>query len=483
MRVLFAASECRPFASSGGLADVLEALPIAVQGRGVPSARVMPLYRRIREAHAESIRPTGIAFDVPMGDEFWPCEIFALERDDLTTYLVSREELYDRSELYGLATRPYGDNLERFLFFQKAVVLLLDQFHGADHFTHVHLNDWQTGLVPLYLHFGADGKGRVVRETSVFTIHNLAYQGVFPAAKFRLTNLPNHLFNMRNMEFFGQFSMMKAALVAADVLTTVSPTYAREIQTPENGCALDGVLKEQSAKLHGILNGVDYRQWNPATDNLIHAHFSADHLAGKTLCRKELLREFNLPESDSALVIGMVCRLTEQKGVNLIAEAMPELMARDIRFVLLGSGEEMYHQLVKSWLEQYPERFAARLGFDNALAHRIEAGADAFLMPSRFEPCGLNQMYSLKYGTLPIVTNTGGLADTIEDIDVRDGGAHAGTGFKLAAYDKASLLEALDRAIAAFGARTKWKKAMKRAMGQDFSWDRAAEAYLRLYGQ
>ncbi len=482
MRVLFAASECRPFASSGGLADVLEALPIAVQGRGVPTARVLPLYRRIREAHAGSIRRTGIAFEVPMGDDTWPCEIFALERDGLTTYLVSREELYDRSELYGLTTRPYGDNLERFLFFQKAVVMLLDQFHGNDHFTHIHLNDWQTGLVPLYLHFGADGKGRVVKEKSVFTIHNLAYQGVFPAAKFRLTNLPNHLYNMRNIEFFGQFSMMKAALVASDVLATVSPTYAQEIQSPANGCALDGVLREQAYKLHGILNGVDYRQWNPDTDELIPAHFSAEHPAGKTLCRRELLREFNLPDSDSALVIGMVCRLTEQKGIDLVSAAMPELMARNLRLILLGSGEEMYQKMVESWQAQYPERFAARIGFDNALAHRIEAGADAFLMPSRFEPCGLNQMYSLKYGTLPIVTNTGGLADTIEDIDPRDGGANAGTGFKLTGYDKAGLLDAVDRALAAFSSRSKWKKAMKRAMTQDFSWDRAADAYLRIYG-
>ena len=481
MRVLFASSECRPYASTGGLADVLEALPIALKGRGVSCARVMPLYRRIRENFAAAIRPTGISFDIPMADESWPCEIHFLERDGITTYLVGREELFDRSEIYGTASRPYGDNLERFVFFQKAVVMLIDQFHGADHPAVVHLNDWQTALIPLFLHFGADGKGRVVREKTVFTIHNLAYQGVFPAAKFRHTNLPAHLFNMRNMEFYGQFNMMKAAIVAADILSTVSPTYAREIQTPELGCALDGVLREHRSKLRGILNGVDYRQWNPETDPLIAARFSPTQLEGKTLCRKELLQLFQLEAAETDLVLGMVCRLTEQKGIDLLAEAMPELMQKPVRFVLLGSGEERYQDLVKQWRQDYPGKFGVRLGFDNTLAHQIEAGADAFLMPSRFEPCGLNQMYSLKYGTLPVVNNTGGLADTIEDIVPTEHGARTGTGFKLARYDKAGLLEAVDRAIHTFANRGRWRKAVKRAMGVDFSWDRAADEVLRLY--
>jgi len=415
-------------------------------------------------------------FSIPMGDTAHEAEIWIHDDDEAPTYFIRRDEYFDRSQLYGLPHRDYDDNFARFCFFQKAVVALVDAVGGVQI---VHANDWQTGLLPYYLARGIDGYGRSHRERVVFTIHNLAYQGIFPISDFALSNLPPSLFRLDTFEFYGKFSCMKAGLTGSHRVTTVSPTYAREIQTEAGGCGLDGVIKETAGRLTGILNGVDYEVWNPEIDpHLVRNYSARNFVAEKEACRADLLAAMGLKPAATLSVIGLVGRLADQKGLDILAEAMPRLMKKRIQMVLLGTGQAKYEQLCREWMKTWPGRFAARIGFDNALAHKIEAGADLFLMPSRFEPCGLNQMYSLRYGTPPIVHATGGLEDTVADVQESPAG---GTGFKFREYTASALLQAVDRALEFKSDTAAWNALRGRAMTIDYSWDRSARDYITLY--
>jgi starch synthase len=392
-------------------------------------------------------------------------------------YFVENERLFGaRRGIYGDGGGDYPDNAERFTFLARAALALPAAAGMRPRI--VHANDWQTGLLPFLLRHEHARDPALAGARTVFTIHNLAYQGVFPKEVVPHLGLPWNVFRHEAMEFFDQLSFMKAGLTFADALTTVSPTYAREILTPEGGAGLDALLRHRRADLQGILNGIDVEEWDPATDPHLPAHFSARALGGKARCKAALQRELGLPERADVPLVAMVSRLAEQKGVNLVVAALPDLILRDVQVAVLGSGERQYEAAFVTAARDRPDRMAARIGFDEALAHRLEAGADAFLMPSRFEPCGLNQMYSLRYGTVPIVRAVGGLEDTVEDYD----GWNRGTGFKFRDYTPAALLLAVRRALETWRDRRAWRGIVSRGMAQDFSWNRSAASYEALYG-
>ncbi|HPG01067.1 MAG TPA: glycogen synthase GlgA [Kiritimatiellia bacterium] len=475
MKIVFAASEMVPFASTGGLADVAAALPKAMMKRDAQVWRVMPLYRHVAEGPF-LLKDTGLRLDIPVGFRMYKAEVWMTDDPPPATYFIRRDEFFDRSQLYSLPDRDYDDNFERFVFFQKAVVALIDALGWRPDV--VHCSDWQTGLIPLFLRHGVHGMGRERREKVVFTIHNLAYQGIFPGSQYSLTNLPFPAFNVDCLEFYGNINCIKGGITGADVVTTVSKTYAQEIQTEEFGCGLQGVLTRMGDRLTGIVHGADYASWDPASDVFLVQGYNADDPAGKKACKEELIRMMNLKIGVETPLLGMVSRLVDQKGLDILADAMPALMKLDIGFVLLGAGQDKYHALCRQWAEQWPGKFAVSIGYDNPLAHKIEAGSDIYLMPSRFEPCGLNQLYSLRYGTLPVVHSTGGLEDTIEDI-AADG--TTGTGFKFKTYTSDALVGAVKRSLDMFGNKQAWDLVVRRAMKEDFSWERAADEYLLLY--
>jgi len=480
-RVLFVSSEARPFASTGGLADVAGALPAELIRQGVPVDRVMPLYRRVVEGRGDDsyrLERTPLTLPIPLGNEEIPAEIHVTEFDGGLTYFIGCEEFFDRTELYALPHREYRDNYLRFLFFQKAVVALIDALGTP--YDLVHLHDWQAGLLPLFLTHGIRGTGRGGREKTVMTIHNLAYQGVYPATGLYHTNLPgNMLSQYPELEYYGNVNFLKAGLIGADRVNTVSPTYAAEILTPEFGCGLEGVLRSLPNPVAGIVNGVDTHVWNPGTDGALPATYTGRALKGKGTCKSALCGELGFADPDADLpLFVMVTRLVEQKGLDILKEAMEHFLSLPLRFALLGSGQEEYHDWVKDANRRWPDGFKGILGYDVDLSHRLEAGGDFFLMPSRFEPCGLNQLYSLRYGTLPIVNPTGGLKDTVTDLRAHPG---EGTGFHLRSYTAESLLECVRDAVTLYHQKTELRKVRQRGMNQDVSWSRTAGGYLALY--
>ncbi|MCX6996904.1 MAG: glycogen synthase GlgA [Kiritimatiellaeota bacterium] len=478
MKIVYVASEINPYASTGGLADVAGALPRALaKFPGAEVLRIMPLYRMVAE-RGFALQDTGLRLDIPVGFRTLPAEIWRADEESPRTYFVRRDEFFDRSHLYGSPDKDYDDNFERFVFFQKAVVALIDALKLQPDI--VNCNDWQTGLLPLFLRQGIRGMGREQREHAVFTIHNLAFQGIFNGAQYGITNLPFLYFNMDGLEFYGNISSMKAGIAYAERVTTVSRTYAQEIQTDAFGCGLQGLLSRLSGKLIGIQNGVDYADWDPATDRQIAAPFSAAKLEGKEVCRQSLARQLGLTLKPGRPLLGMVTRLTDQKGLDLLSRAMPELMQRDVTLVLLGLGQEKYHDLCRQWAQTWPDRFAAKLDFDTSLARRIIAGSDIMLMPSRFEPCGLNHLYGLRYGTIPLVHAVGGLDDTVAPVANQ---AQPGNGFKFKAYAPAALLSAVDEALGCYRDPAAWRRVMTRNMALDFSWSKQAVGYMEMYRQ
>ena len=473
LNLLFVTSECVPYASTGGLGDVASALPIALRDLGHVCVRVMPFYRQVWERGHE-VEPTGLFLEVPMDHQILTAEILRSSSDTVETYFVKFDGFFDRPGLYNEAYGDYHDNVWRFCFFQKAAVALGRALGRA--FDVAHANDWQTGLMPLLLRHGYDGVAGP-GTPCVFTIHNLAYQGHFADFDFRLTGLPRECYAVPGVEFWGGMNFMKAGIANAAKVTTVSRTYAEEIQTPEHGYGMENLLRHRAGDLVGVVNGIDSEVWNPATDPHLPARFDAKSLAGKAACKRELLARFGLDPGSTAPLMAIVTRLASQKGIDLIGTCMPEMMARDLRFVLLGSGDPRYERWARDWQRTWPDRFAAHIGFDPALAHQVEAGADLYLMPSVYEPCGLNQMYSLRYGTIPIVTPTGGLVDTVRPQTA----TRNGTGFVLRDHSPAALLEQLDLALRLYGNRRRWTPLVKRAMAEDFSWMRAAKEYEALY--
>ncbi|QDT36438.1 glycogen synthase GlgA [Stratiformator vulcanicus] len=483
MRIVLAASEAVPFAKTGGLADVTTALAKALTDAGHQVWIILPNYERIiRRSVAGPFESTGIRLEIPVGQNLVEGSVVwsTVPDTDIPVLLIDQPEYFDRDGLYGDKTGEFTDNSARFIFFSRAVLETCRMMALRPDI--VHANDWQTGLVPALLATEFGDRPGFDKTGSVFTIHNLAYQGNFAHWDMQMTGLSWEYFNWRQMEHFGGLNLLKTGIVFGDVVTTVSPTYAWEITTPEGGCGLDGVLDERGDDLVGILNGIDETIWNPETDPHLPANFDAKtwHV-GKGTCKTALQREFGLPERSDVPLFGMISRMADQKGFDLIAGAAEELVELDLQMCFLGTGDPRYETLVRHLSNSYPDKVAATVGFNEALAHRIEAGCDAYLMPSRYEPCGLNQIYSLAYGTIPIVRAVGGLKDTVVDATpeaLRNGTA---TGFRFNDYTSAGLLDAVTRAVAAFSKPEAWRQLVQNAMGRDFTWSRSAQEYVGVY--
>lgn len=476
MKVLVVSSEIVPFAKTGGLADVTGTLPKVLRRKGVEVDCILPKYKTVTEGN-HRLEPVGSRIKVPIGNREEEGNILVTRlNDDVNFYLVQNERYFNRDFLYGTNEGDYVDNAERFIFFSRAVLEFL--VHNQMRYDIIHANDWQTGLIPVYLKTIYSGHDVFSKIASVLTIHNLGYQGLFWSHDMPLTGLGWEMYTPQALEFYGKINFLKGGLVFSDVLNTVSETYAKEIQTEEFGFGLEGVLYGERDNLFGILNGVDYEIWSPETDPHIKANYRPDDLSGKLVCKKDLLDEYGFSSETETPVVGIISRLVAQKGFDILYEIGSKLAGLDVRFVVLGTGERTYEEFFSEMASRYPSKFGVKIAYDDVIAHKIEAGADMLLMPSRYEPCGLNQIYSLKYGTVPIVRNTGGLADTVVDIDEQPG---RGTGFKFYQYDSALLFETVARALSWYHKKEDWKKMMIRGMGQDFSWDVSASQYLDLY--
>ncbi len=474
MRILYAAPEAAPFAKTGGLADVAGSLPPALAKLGHDVSVVMPRYRQV-DADAYKLKPVATFF-VPLGTWKERCDVLKGRMGrNVTVYFINKDIYYDRPELYRSAKADYPDNAERFIFFSRAVLELCTALNIRPDI--VHCNDWQTGLVPLYLKKFYGASAALGRTRSVFTVHNLGYQGLFWHWDMRLTGLDWDVFTPGGIEFWGKMNLLKSGLVYADIITTVSKTYSREIQTPEYGHGLNGVLRERAKDLFGIVNGIDYGEWDPSRDRDIPRPYSTARIAGKPACKKKLLADLGLPDSGAPL-IGMVTRLAVQKGLDILTDALPEIMSLGAQFVILGTGDVKYGRLLTRAAERYPDRMRVLLQYNDVLARNIYAGSDLFLMPSHYEPCGLGQMIALRYGTVPVVRRTGGLADTVMDFDNRTGW---GTGFLFDEYSAAALVQCLGRALEVYGNPVAWKRLMLAGMRQDFSWKQSAKEYVKVY--
>lgn len=485
MRILMAASEMAPYSTEGGLGNVLASLPAALGKLGEEVAVVSPLYRGVREA-ADAIgaplkRVKGGAFSVPMGDAAVPAVAWRSKASGtgVTAYFLQNDRYYDRDGYYTRRSdnRDYEDNSERFVFLSRGTVELCRALNLEPDIIHTH--DWPTGLVPIYVKHVYESD--FPKTASVFTIHNIAYQGLFSQGDMSLAGLPPSLFTWQTLEYYGRLSFLKAGLVGADVLTTVSANYAEAIQTEESGCGMQGVLRERSADLYGITNGVDTTEWNPANDPLIPANYTVDDLSGKDKCKRKLQERFGLRPEPKVPLIGMVCGLVEQEGLDLLEETLPGLLERDVQFVVLGQGEPKYHAFLVRMQSEHPRSCGVLLEHNEEVAHLIEAGADMILMPTRYEPCGMNQLYSMLYGTVPIVAATGGLAGTVTDCSPEALKAGEATGFVFEQYGTEALVEAVDRALVLYPDRRRWRRLMRNGMRQDWSWERSAAEYLRVY--
>jgi starch synthase len=475
LSVLFVASECAPYAKTGGLGDVVGALPKALHRRGVDARVVVPLYSGMPWRSLEVLE--GV-LSVPMGGwtEHAAVRLGQLPGSTVPVYFIEHRRYFDRPFLYGPPGHGYSDNIERFALLSRAALILADALGFVPDVVHAH--DWQAGLAPVYLDTVYWGRP-LHASASVLTIHNLEYQGVAGPSAMHVTGLGPEHFNSREFEHFGTLNLMKAALYHATELSTVSPTYAREIQTPAHGFGLDGVLRDRSSVLRGILNAIDTDDWDPATDRHIAAHYDAGDLSGKAACKAALQREAGLPVRADLPVFSVVSRLVRQKGLDVLVAALDRILSLDLQLVILGTGDPDLAARLGQVSAARGDRLRFWGEFSNPRAHRIEAGADFFLMPSRFEPCGLSQMYSLRYGTLPIVRATGGLADTVVNYDESRG---EGTGFVLQDLNSGSLFDTIGWAAATWYHRPQHVEVMRlRAMAQDFSWDHAAREYEALY--
>ncbi|WP_438483442.1 glycogen synthase GlgA [Oleiharenicola lentus] len=476
MRIVHATSELFPYLKTGGLADMVAALTGALADNGHELAIFMPGYRSVLDGpHVAGAKPSH-KLKVEMGDAFLAGDVYTIElRKNVSLYLVCREEFFDRKLPYWTGERDYDDNDARFIFFQKAVVELLRLTDFKADIVHCH--DWQTGLLPLFLREAERRYSVTLALKTVFTIHNIAYQGIFPRKSFKLTNLPDDLMTIDALEYFDQMCMLKGGIVFADKVTTVSSQYAKEIQTPEFGNGMDGVIGTRLDDLHGFINGIDTAVWNPAKDKTIPARYSVDNMQGKEACRTALLKEFGWNPKFKGPIFGKVCRFTAAKGLDLVLGAKDFFLKENCRLVVLGSGEKKYEETFRELAKEHSGKIAVCVRHDEAMSHLVEAGSDFFLMPSLFEPCGLNQMYSQAYGTIPLVSRVGGLADTVTDIDADVG---AGTGLVFAPKQE-EFEAALKRALALHADRPRYAAAQRRAMQKDFSWTKAVAAYEKLY--
>jgi starch synthase len=474
MNVVFAASECVPYSKTGGLADVAGALPKALAELGHSVSVYLPRYKQTKLSDAKVLLPS---VTVPFDDRYRFCTVLdGGQHSGVRFYFIDYPPFFDRAALYGSPAGDYPDNAERFALYSRAV-LEASKILGVPQIFHCH--DWQTALIPVLLRTSYADDPVFRNSATLFTIHNMGYQGLFPPDTLPLLMLPWDLFTIDKMEFFGKVNFLKGALAFSDFINTVSRKYSQEIQTPEYGFGLEGVLKERAATVTGILNGVDYSEWSPERDAYIARQYSINDLEGKQECRRDLLEQFGLAHANPEFpLIGIVSRFAAQKGFDLIAQVANELARLPLTMTVLGSGDKEYEETFRRLQHLFPHKFAVKVAYNNAIAHKIEAGADMFLMPSRYEPCGLSQIYSLKYGTVPIVRATGGLDDTIEAWNPV---AEKGTGFKFTSYSGAALLASMKEALQAFQDKAKWKKLMINGMSKDFSWAASAREYARLY--
>ena len=477
MKILLASSEVFPFSKTGGLADMVAALARALAQAGHEACVVTPLYRGILKKFPK-IKRENWEFNLPLGEDWVQGGLWSLEPEKgLKIYFVEQPEFFDRAGIYHENNISYADNPERYIFFSKCVVHLARYLPWRADVVHVH--DWQGALVPAMLQQQKrEGWGNA--PVSCLTIHNLAYQGVFPPETYALTGLADDFFHTDGAEFFGYLNCLKAGIAFADIITTVSPRYAREITTPEFGCALDGLLRQRFERLVGILNGVDYQEWNPAKDPHLFKNFSVTRLAGKRAGKAALQKLLGLPVKADAPLFGTVSRLAEQKGVDIQLGALEEMLNSEMQFVLLGSGSPVYENAYRALAARYPRNVVIRIGYDETLSHRIEAGCDFFLMPSQFEPCGLNQMYSLRYGTIPVVRAVGGLDDSVIDFNQNPARAN---GIKFHEYSVRALSKAIRKAIAIYSEPKLLALYRRNGMKANFSWEQAVEQYLATYKQ
>ncbi len=476
LNIVFASSEVHPFSKTGGLADVTGALPKALVALGHDVKIITPFYKQTMKGNFDIKRFSKKIF-VQLGEKIVEGELATTKlANKIDVIFIVKDEYYQRDELYKSGTADYKDNAERFTFFSKAVLAALEELDIKPDILHCH--DWQTGLIGSFLRILEPNNIFFSKTKTVFTIHNLAYQGLFWHYDMHMTNLPWEVFTPEGIEFYGKMNFLKAGLVYSDVLTTVSRKYSEEIKTVEYGCGLEGVLIKRSKDLYGILNGVDYDEWSPQKDHFIASSYSVNDLAGKTECKKALIQEFGLTLTPQQPLLGIVSRLVDQKGFDLLSEIIEPLLSQDAGLVVLGSGEDKYQEQLKEMAQKYPGKIGVRIGFDIGLSHRIEAGCDFFLMPSRFEPCGLNQIYSLKYGTIPIVRATGGLDDTIQDFDPQ---TLQGNGFKFQEYSEKALWAKIQEALEIYRHPEIFRFIIKNAMKCDFSWENSAKQYEEIY--
>lgn len=453
MKILFVSSEVVPFAKTGGLADVSGSLPIFLEKLGPEVKIAMPKYRAIKLKGPKGIvgKHTEVLF-------------------------IDNDKYFDREQLYGDRSGDYPDNLERFAYFSRTCLEMLKKINFKPDV--IHCNDWQSSLIPVYLKTIFKNDPFYAGIKTMLTIHNLAYQGVFDKSQYPQTGLGWDLFTVDGLEFYGKVNILKGGILFADIITTVSPTYAQEIQTREFGYGLEGVLKRRSADLRGILNGIDYEVWNPKTDKNIAKTYDAYTSEDKSINKEDLQRISGLKVDKNIPLIGIISRLADQKGFDLIAAILADLLKGNVQFIVLGTGDDKYHVLLEKISKMYPKKTSINLKFDAVLAEKIYAGSDMFLMPSRFEPCGLGQMICLRYGTVPVVRLTGGLSDTIREYNPKTG---AGNGFVFSAYESSELNAAINRSLKLYKNKKAWAMLVKRAMGFDFSWESSARDYIKLY--
>ena len=486
LNLLMVSSEAVPYAKTGGLADVAGALPLELAKLGHDVILLLPRYRCLNESGRSFRSVCQLRVPTPQGlvDTLIEEDVIPVSGGgrQVRVWTVQNEAFFDRPGLYQDRGIDYPDNLDRFSFFCRATIEVMAYLRTACRWTtHIlHLHDWQTALCAVYLNAIAKDRQDVQGVRTVLTLHNVGYQGLFPGDQFEKTGLPPSLFTPAGLEYYGSVNLLKGGIVFADYVTTVSPTYAREILTPEFGFGLEGVLLNRADRLLGILNGIDIDRWNPETDPYLPANYSATDRSGKQVCKQALQREFQLPET-SVPLLGVIARLTSQKGLDLVAAIIPQLMAMDLQLVILGAGEPDLEANFKALQADYPDRMGLYIGFDEGLAHRIEGGADVFVMPSRYEPCGLSQLYSLRYGTVPVVRRTGGLADTVVPLTAQAWQAGRATGFHVEADTAGALLSILRQAVEVYQDRSMWDRLVEVGMKTDVSWARSANAYDQLF--
>ncbi len=474
MNILIASSEAVPFAKTGGLADVAGSLYKEFRYMGHNVYLVLPLYRRIKENF--SLKESEIEISIPVGEKDFNGRLFSYNDNYL---FIECDELFDRDELYGTPQGDYEDNSVRFIFFSRCILEICKKLNFKPDI--IHCNDWQTGLVPLYLTILYKNDYFFKDTATIFTIHNIGYQGLFPASDISRIGIGWEYFNPEGIEFYGKINFLKAGIISADIINTVSKTYAEEILNEESGFGLDGILRKRKERIFGIINGIDYNEWNPAKDNFLPAKYSYKDIRGKSVCKKELIKKVfssNVQDSEKKPLLGIVGRLSAQKGIDLVIKAAPKMLSSGARLVILGKGDEYIHRELEEMQKKFSEKVSLILGFDDQLAHNIYAGVDFFLMPSKYEPCGLGQMIAMRYGTVPIARATGGLIDTIDDYEPL---ICSGTGFLFNDYSHYAFLNAIKTAFCIYEDSRKMKNLISNVMKMDFSWKNSAEKYIDMY--